>query len=163
PVLRAALLAGGDRGRSGSLALSPVPVVPPAHGVHGARLPPAAAAAGRDRAGRRRAPDAHRRRDDARVREPQSLRGSGSATVWLRAVHHPQEATAMTFVYDLKIALRSLVRAKGLSATVVATLALGIGANAAIFSLVRGVVLRPLVNRDEASLLYIRQSASGVG
>src|SRR5262249_42956168 len=51
----------------------------------------------------------------------------------------------------------------GLSATVVATLALGIGANAAIFSLVRGVILRPLVNRDEASLLYIRQSASGVG
>src|SRR6266496_3468464 len=49
----------------------------------------------------------------------------------------------MTFVADLKFALRSLLRAKGLSLTVVLTLALGIGANAAIFSVVRGVLLRP--------------------
>src|SRR5207244_10204569 len=43
------------------------------------------------------------------------------------------------------------------------TLALGIGANAAIFSVVRGVLLRPLVNRDEEHLIYIRQSAPGIG
>ena len=67
----------------------------------------------------------------------------------------------MTFLTDLKFALRSLSRAKGLSATVVLTLALGIGANASIFSVVRGVLLRPLVNRDEARLIYIRQSAPG--
>jgi predicted permease len=64
---------------------------------------------------------------------------------------------------DMRIGLRSLLRAKGLSATVVVTLALGIGANAAIFSVVRGVLLRPLVNRDEDRLLYIRQSAPGLG
>src|SRR3982751_4308103 len=69
----------------------------------------------------------------------------------------------MTFVQDLKVALRSLFRAKGLSATVVLTLALGIGANAAIFSVVRGVLLRPLANRDEDRLIYIRQSAKGIG
>src|ERR671939_1816221 len=69
----------------------------------------------------------------------------------------------MTFVQDLKFALRSLFRAKGLSATVVVTLALGIGANAAIFSVVRGVLLRPLSNRDEDRLIYIRQSAPGLG
>jgi putative ABC transport system permease protein len=46
---------------------------------------------------------------------------------------------------------------------VVLTLALGIGANAAIFSLVRGVLLRPLVNRGEDRLIYIRQSARGIG
>jgi hypothetical protein len=45
----------------------------------------------------------------------------------------------------------------------VLTLALGIGANAAIFSVVRGVLLRPLVNRDENRLIYIRQSAPGIG
>src|SRR5467141_484586 len=67
------------------------------------------------------------------------------------------------FLHDLAVALRSLARAKGLAITVVLTLALGIGANAAIFSLVRGVLLRPLVNRDEDRLIYIRQSAPGIG
>src|ERR1700693_890376 len=69
----------------------------------------------------------------------------------------------MTFLRDLKFAVRSLGRTKGLAFTVVLTLALGIGANAAIFSLVRGVLLRPLVNRDEDRLIYIRQSARGIG
>src|SRR5579871_1942120 len=64
---------------------------------------------------------------------------------------------------ELKVALRSLWRSKGLSITVIATLALGIGANAAIFSLVRGVLLRPLVNRGEDRLIYIRHSAPGFG
>jgi len=67
------------------------------------------------------------------------------------------------FLHDLRVALRSLARAKGLAITVILTLALGIGANAAIFSLVRGVLLRPLVNRDEDRLIYIRQSAPGIG
>ena len=66
-------------------------------------------------------------------------------------------------INDLKFAVRSLGRTKGLSLTVVLTLALGIGANAAIFTLVRGVLLRPLVNRDEDRLVYIRQSAPGQG
>src|SRR5229473_1950761 len=66
-------------------------------------------------------------------------------------------------VNDLKFAVRSLARSKGLTLTVVATLALGIGANAAIFTVVRGVLLRPLVNRDEDRLIYIRQSAPGFG
>src|SRR2546428_1418111 len=65
-------------------------------------------------------------------------------------------------ITDLKFALRSLTRVKGLAVTVVLTLALGIGANAAIFSIVRGVLLRPLVNKDEAHLIYIRQSAPGI-
>jgi putative ABC transport system permease protein len=69
----------------------------------------------------------------------------------------------MTFLGDLRYAFRSLMRVKGLTVTVVLTLALGIGANAAIFSVVRGVLLRPLVNRDEDRLIYIRQSARGIG
>src|SRR6478672_10472876 len=70
--------------------------------------------------------------------------------------------SAMIWITDLRIALRSLARAKGLATTVVLTLALGIGANAAIFSVVRGVLLRPLVNRDADRLIYIRQSARGI-
>jgi putative ABC transport system permease protein len=69
----------------------------------------------------------------------------------------------MSFLHDLRVALRSLARTKGLAVTVVLTLALGIGANAAIFSLVRGVLLRPLVNSDEERLIYIQQSAPGIG
>jgi predicted permease len=67
-----------------------------------------------------------------------------------------------TFWRDVTFAARSLSRTKGLTFTVVVTLALGIGANAAIFTLVRGVLLRPLVNRDEDRLIYIRQSARGI-
>ena len=69
----------------------------------------------------------------------------------------------MSLITDFRYAFRSLARAKGLVITVVVTLALGIGANAAIFSVVRGVLLRPLVNRDEDRLIYIRQSAQGLG
>ena len=67
----------------------------------------------------------------------------------------------MFFLRELQRGARSLLREKGLTATIVFTLALGIGANAVMFSLVRGVLLRPLVNRDEASLIYIRQSSAG--
>jgi putative ABC transport system permease protein len=69
----------------------------------------------------------------------------------------------MAFVRDLRFAMHSLARTPGLACAVILTLALGIGANAAIFTLVRGVLLRPLVNRDEDRLLYIRQSAPGIG
>ena len=68
-----------------------------------------------------------------------------------------------SFLRELRFAARSLVRIKGLTATVIVTLALGIGANSAMFSLVRGVLLRPLVNRDEGRLLYISQTAAGPG
>src|ERR1051325_2232403 len=71
--------------------------------------------------------------------------------------------SGMALGRDLRVGVRSLRRARGLAATVVVTLALGIGANAAIFSVVRGVLLRPLVNRDEDRLVYIRQSAPGLG
>jgi putative ABC transport system permease protein len=69
----------------------------------------------------------------------------------------------MSFFRDLKVAFHSLLRTQGLTITVILTLALGIGANAAIFTLVRGVLLKPLVNRDEDRLIYIRQSALGTG
>ena len=69
----------------------------------------------------------------------------------------------MSFLRDLEIAVRSLARVRTLWITVALTLALGIGANAAIFSVVRAVLLRPLANRDEDRLLYGLQSAPGIG
>ena len=70
--------------------------------------------------------------------------------------------SAQALARDIRFALRALLRAKGLTTTVVVTLALGIGANAAIFSVVRSVLLRPLVNRDADRLIYIRQAAHGL-
>src|SRR5580698_9227697 len=69
----------------------------------------------------------------------------------------------MSFIRDLRVAFHSLMRSIGLATIVILTLALGIGANAAIFTLVRGVLLKPLVNRDEHRLVYIRQSAPSGG
>src|SRR5580693_9297001 len=74
-----------------------------------------------------------------------------------------KEAENMSFVRDLRVAAHSLIRTPGLAIAVVLTLSLGIGANAAIFTLVRGILLKPLVNRDEDRLVYIRQSAPGIG
>jgi putative ABC transport system permease protein len=68
----------------------------------------------------------------------------------------------MSVLRDLRVAVYSLIRTPGLAIAVILTLALGIGANAAIFTLVRGVLLKPLVNRDEDRLIYIRQSAPGI-
>src|ERR1700739_3265012 len=81
----------------------------------------------------------------------------------MRNVKQPERRPDMSFLHDLRIAVRSLARVRALWITVAFTLALGIGANAAIFSVVRAVLLRPLVNRDEDHLLYIRQSAPGIG
>jgi putative ABC transport system permease protein len=82
----------------------------------------------------------------------------------MRAVWQPRWVdTAGALWQDMRIAWRSLRHAKGLAITVAVTLALGIGANVAIFSVVRQVLLRPLVNRDEDRLVYIRQSAQSLG
>src|SRR5438876_4161226 len=96
-----------------------------------------------------------------------ALREFGNVTLTrdsMRAVWRPRWFdTAEALWQDIRVALRSLGRAKGLAVTVTVTLALGIGANAAIFSVVRSVLLRPLVNRDEDRLIYIRQTAPDLG
>ncbi|MGE3344772.1 MAG: ABC transporter permease, partial [Vicinamibacterales bacterium] len=64
---------------------------------------------------------------------------------------------------DLKYVLRSLIHSRGFAVAVIVTLGLGIGANTAIFSAVRGVLLRPLPHRDGDRLMYLRQSAEAKG
>ena len=66
-------------------------------------------------------------------------------------------------IRDLRYALRTLARSRGFALAVVLTLGLGIGANTAIFSVVRGVLLRPLPHRDGDRLVYLRHSIKGPG
>src|SRR5205809_6506023 len=66
-------------------------------------------------------------------------------------------------ISDLRYAVRSLSRTRGFALAVILTLGLGIGANTAIFSVVRGVLLKPLPHRDGDRLIYLRQSINGPG
>src|SRR5476651_942026 len=107
------------------------------------------------------------RGEDPEAARLAALREFGNVTLTrdsMRAVWRPHWfEMAEALWQDMRVALRSLRRVKGLAITVVVTLALGIGANAAIFSVVRAVLLRPLVNRGEDRLIYIRQSTPGLG
>src|ERR1700716_4766223 len=99
------------------------------------------------------------RGEDPEAARLAALKEFGNVTLTrdsMRGVWRPRWVDAAEALgRDIRFAVRALLPAKGLAATVVVTLALGIGANAAIFSVVRGVLLRPLVNRDEDRLIYI--------
>lgn len=74
-----------------------------------------------------------------------------------------RRATFEAFAQDLVLALRSLRRDRGLSALVVLTLALGIGFATALFSVVDGVLLRPLPYADPQGLVYVWQNDRATG
>jgi len=62
------------------------------------------------------------------------------------------------FRQDLRFGLRTLMKSPGFSAVAVLTLALGIGANTAVFSVINGVVIRPLPYEGGDRIVLIQQN-----
>ena len=94
----------------------------------------------------------------------QALLASGGLTVASEAVRDRRGLPwAESIAADIKYAWRTLRHARAYTAIVVVTLALGIGANTAIFSVIRGVLLKPLPHRNGDRLIYLRQSTDGPG
>lgn len=91
----------------------------------------------------------------------------------LAAIRYALEATSDLFLTalreyasmlgrDLAFALRSLLKTPSFSAVVIATLALAIGANAAVFSIMHAVVLAPLPYADADRLVFVEPSQRGL-
>src|SRR5258705_7476032 len=99
--------------------------------------------------------------DDARRH---ALLASGGLTQAAEAVRDQRGLPWLESIgADVRYGVRSLRHSRAFAMVVVLTLALGIGANTAIFSVVRGVLLKPLPHRDGARLVYLRHSMDGPG
>ncbi|HEY6253287.1 MAG TPA: ABC transporter permease [Candidatus Angelobacter sp.] len=69
----------------------------------------------------------------------------------------------MSFLQDLRYGFRNLLRTRGLTAVAIITLALGIGANTAIFSVIDAILLRPLPFHDSGQLVRLYETESAPG
>src|SRR6185436_6010585 len=76
---------------------------------------------------------------------------------------HKRRSMFDELLNDLRFGLRTLFKNRGFALLAILTLGLGIGANTAIFSVIHGVLLKPLPYADSDRLVLVRQSAPLIG
>jgi predicted permease len=88
----------------------------------------------------------------------------GSAEA-IREHHHAEQSLPLieNLLFDLRYAVRMVVRSPGFSFIAIATMALGIGATTAIYSVIDATLLHPLPYPNPAELVRIQDDLSGVG
>ena len=92
------------------------------------------------------------------------LRPAGGRVAWDRGQRiHGEEGAVMGELWDdVRLTFRGFLRATGVSAVLVLTLALGIGASTAVFSVLEGVLLRPLPFDEPEELFTVRHEVTAI-
>src|SRR5207247_215834 len=96
-------------------------------------------------------------------RGPMSYAGPVLARLLPAESVRPSLIRGVAMIDDIRIALRNLIRVPGFALAFVLTLGLGIGANTAIFSIINGVLLRPLPYPEADRIMHLRQPQMAAG
>ena len=89
-------------------------------------------------------------------------RAFGNASLWQERLREIWQFRAFeNFLRDLRFSVRLLRKAPGFTAVALLTLALGVGANTAVFSLINGLLLRPLAVPHAEQLAVLRMEEGG--